>query len=158
MAKIDQKKLKQALYKLREFNPSSIVYIATGGELLAQELASNLTLPLFSFDIRYPYSRFIEKVPLFFMPVFWLFKEIIYRISTPVLKRNLFQGHIKNKIEVPVILVDDSIGSGKTVKIALDELYSLGIMRNDIYIITLKCSKKREYLADLILQDLIHLE
>ncbi len=151
MAKMDQKKLKKSLYKLREFNPVSIVYIATGGELLALELASNLSLPLFSFDIRYPYSRFIEKVPLFLRPVFWLFKEIIYRISNPALKKNILYDHTNNQIAGPLILVDNSIGSGKTVKIALDELYRLGIMRNDIYIITLKCSKKREHLADLIL-------
>ncbi|MBN2801575.1 MAG: phosphoribosyltransferase [Deltaproteobacteria bacterium] len=148
--------LKTDTYKLKEINPKGVVFIANGGRTAGVTLSKILGLPLFCVDIRYPLSRLMDRRNIFIKGFLWLFKELIYRVTTPERSGDC-PGLLNQKEELPfkpgerVILVDDSVSSGRTIKMALVLLEEKGLLRGDIFIATQRCSRSSEELVDFLI-------
>jgi hypoxanthine phosphoribosyltransferase len=136
---------KELTIRLQKFNPGSVVYVATGGRKAGEIISTSLDIPLYSIDIRYPYSRYIEKIPQILRPFLWIFKELLYRFSSPSQT-----GLPDSRIKAPVILTDDRAGSGKTLVLALNALKKLDIDRKQIYLVVTRCGRRSIHLVDSI--------
>ena len=101
--------------KLKEFQPEIIVYIENGGRIVGETISKDMHLPLYSLNIRYPFSRLMDRAPSALRPLLLLSKEIFYRFSTPGLlppKKAIISAK-------KIVLVDDSASSGKTLRTAI---------------------------------------
>ncbi len=130
--------------KLKEFQPQIIVYIENGGRIVGETISEEMHLPLFSLDIRYPFSRLMDKTPWALRPLLLFSKEIFYRFSSPTLSPKRIDIASTNKIA----LVDDSASSGKTLKIALDILKQNCFESCNIQTAVVRCGKRALPIVD----------
>jgi adenine/guanine phosphoribosyltransferase-like PRPP-binding protein len=128
--------------ELRSFGPTRVVYIETGGAALGKAIAHILGIPSIGIDIRYPYSRISSSLIRF---VLFPIKELLYRLSSPSI--GISSGLCINSSE-RIALVDDTASSGKTLRLALDRLSSLGISRDRIRIAVLRAGFGAEAVVD----------
>ena len=129
--------------RLSDFEPKQVLYLKRGGERVGKEIARILGLPSQGLDICYPVSR-IERTWL--SALIWPLKELIYRMAAPTIKNSL------NSISIPITerlaLVDDSAGTGRTLRIALDALRGLGVDESLIRVAVIRCGKRARSLVD----------
>jgi len=148
--KINKQVIEEKLEKLEKLpliDPyKHLFYIDTGGREFGCMIANSLNINATALDIRYPFSRLLAKTPFLLRPLLWIFKEIVYRATIPSTK----EGCKQILCESPVILVDDSASSGKTLEMAIDKLKGYGLNRSDITVVVLRCGKSARHLVDII--------
>jgi hypoxanthine phosphoribosyltransferase len=133
-------------YKLSGFKNSIVVAIAEGGIPLGLAASEFLKTALIELNIRYPLSRLSARAP-FLKPVLWPFKELIYKMTSPS-----WQGSLPVlKREDKILLIDDTVSSGKTVNCALEVLKKKGIKQKNITVATYRAGKKGKKMVDILL-------
>ena len=141
--------LKTACYKIQESPPQAVLYVATGGHALGMALAEQLNVPLFSIDVRYPLSRFMEKFPIL-APFCWLIKETLYRFTPPTLTTAASRNSLPAGL-TRVILADDRVSSGRTLKAVLVHLKTTGIEKKHLRVVTWRCGENSRHLVDYVI-------
>lgn len=138
--------IKTVCYEISQRNPSCVIFLETGGETLGKQIADELQIPILGLNIRYPISRCMQKHRMW-APLLWLVKEIIYKFSHPTFVPPLSSSAT---YWPPVVLVDDSVSSGKTLRQALSFLNRNRIARNDVMVVTKRCGKRSRDLVDYV--------
>ena len=127
--------------RLSDFCPKRVVYLETGGEPVGKAVARQLNLPSQGLDISYPASR-IEWPWL--KALLWPLKELIYRMTVPSIRSPLGQMPKSERL----VLIDDSAGTGRTLRVALDALRELGIDESLVRVAVIRCGKRARSLVD----------
>ena len=124
--------------------PTAVYYVATGGRVLGCALARELSVPAVPIDICYPMSAPLRRTPRWLAALLWPLKEIAYKISTPRCHTETVPRHG----EGPVVLVDDSASSGKTLRIALSTLGRFGIEPEHAIRVVGRCGNRARKLVN----------
>ena len=111
---------------LTPFAPTTVLYIASGGEMLGREIAARLGISVDALDIRYPASRVRDN---WARRLVFPFKEVLYRLSRPTIRS---KSALRLTQDARIVLVDDSAATGRTLRVALAALQASGIPRERV--------------------------
>ena len=133
-----------------EHQPRALYYIATGGRELGTALAQRLSVPAIPLEISYPLSGPLRRLPRWVAASLWPVKEITYKFTAPRSRCEF------SRLETngPIVLVDDSASSGKTLSLALDELNKHEITGDRVIRVVGRCGRRARELVDYCLNDL----
>ena len=111
---------------LTPFDPTTVLYIASGGEMLGRAIAAHLGVSVNGLDICYPASRVNGN---WARHLVFPLKEVLYRLSGPTIRS---KSTLRLTRDARVVLVDDSAATGRTLRVALEALQVSGIPRERV--------------------------
>jgi hypoxanthine phosphoribosyltransferase len=136
--------------RLAGFGAAVVVCVRRGGEPPARVIAGELGLPLFFLDVRYPFSRLLERAWAPIRPLLFLFKEPLYRLGSPASAPDAGRSLPAPGPGDRLLLVDDSASSGRTLEVALGLLAAKGWTRDRIRVAVLRCGTRARSLVDVV--------